>query len=118
MKSLGRSGPPPCPASAMLGQVSAMGGGCVARRPSLSGNSDGLQGVGVKSSEPDGPETLPPQNHAKQRLKQKVLTKIPRSGHTRILCNSSLTETVRYTDRKSTRLNSSHSQISYAVFCL
>src|SRR5688572_31381219 len=23
-----------------------------------------------------------------------------------------------YTDRKSTRLNSSHSQISYAVFCL
>ena len=76
-----------------------MGGGCVARRPSLSGNSDRLQGVGVKSSEPDGPETLPPQNHAKERLKQKVLTKIPRSGHTRILCNSSLTETVRYTER-------------------
>src|SRR5256886_13122155 len=25
---------------------------------------------------------------------------------------------VRWTDRKSTRLNSSHSQISYAVFCL
>src|SRR5580692_9815915 len=25
---------------------------------------------------------------------------------------------VRYRDRKSTRLNSSHSQISYAVFCL
>src|SRR2546427_8643750 len=25
---------------------------------------------------------------------------------------------VRQTDRKSTRLNSSHSQISYAVFCL
>src|SRR2546430_13584592 len=24
----------------------------------------------------------------------------------------------KYTDRKSTRLNSSHSQISYAVFCL
>src|SRR2546430_11164915 len=24
----------------------------------------------------------------------------------------------RYSDRKSTRLNSSHSQISYAVFCL
>src|SRR2546427_8478727 len=24
----------------------------------------------------------------------------------------------RFTDRKSTRLNSSHSQISYAVFCL
>src|SRR2546430_7020184 len=27
-------------------------------------------------------------------------------------------ETLRWTDRKSTRLNSSHSQISYAVFCL
>src|SRR2546430_2986784 len=26
--------------------------------------------------------------------------------------------TKRYEDRKSTRLNSSHSQISYAVFCL
>src|SRR2546427_8212257 len=30
----------------------------------------------------------------------------------------SATLTVRGTDRKSTRLNSSHSQISYAVFCL
>src|SRR3972149_869779 len=28
------------------------------------------------------------------------------------------TETRRHEDRKSTRLNSSHSQISYAVFCL
>src|SRR2546427_13040573 len=27
-------------------------------------------------------------------------------------------EAIRITDRKSTRLNSSHSQISYAVFCL
>src|SRR2546430_13376335 len=27
-------------------------------------------------------------------------------------------QSVRGTDRKSTRLNSSHSQISYAVFCL
>src|SRR2546430_16015868 len=29
-----------------------------------------------------------------------------------------LTYTRRWEDRKSTRLNSSHSQISYAVFCL
>src|SRR2546421_8839812 len=28
------------------------------------------------------------------------------------------TASVGYTDRKSTRLNSSHDQISYAVFCL
>src|SRR2546430_13665532 len=31
---------------------------------------------------------------------------------------SSHVSTLRQTDRKSTRLNSSHSQISYAVFCL
>src|SRR2546430_12699463 len=29
-----------------------------------------------------------------------------------------LTQRLEYQDRKSTRLNSSHSQISYAVFCL
>src|SRR5256886_10035677 len=29
-----------------------------------------------------------------------------------------VTTRVRFRDRKSTRLNSSHSQISYAVFCL
>src|SRR2546430_6173803 len=34
-----------------------------------------------------------------------------RAAHERIESNESL-------DRKSTRLNSSHSQISYAVFCL
>src|SRR2546430_10845550 len=35
-------------------------------------------------------------------------------------CSSSRTRTGRqcFVDRKSTRLNSSHSQISYAVFCL
>src|SRR2546430_13147612 len=33
------------------------------------------------------------------------------------LCHASLPAR-RTTDRKSTRLNSSHSQISYAVFCL
>src|SRR5256886_4102459 len=43
-------------------------------------------------------------------------------GNTRvrsiIVCVSSLPEAHDYADRKSTRLNSSHSQISYAVFCL
>src|SRR2546430_13079894 len=34
----------------------------------------------------------------------------------RIMLNS--VATVHHVDRKSTRLNSSHSQISYAVFCL
>src|SRR2546430_12391182 len=32
--------------------------------------------------------------------------------------NASLPRSAFQTDRKSTRLNSSHSQISYAVFCL
>src|SRR2546430_8259616 len=32
--------------------------------------------------------------------------------------NESRLSRVRHADRKSTRLNSSHSQISYAVFCL
>src|SRR5688572_1221406 len=32
--------------------------------------------------------------------------------------NTKMLFTLFYTDRKSTRLNSSHSQISYAVFCL
>src|SRR5258708_31530761 len=34
---------------------------------------------------------------------------------TRVLCSRSV---IRETDRKSTRLNSSHQIISYAVFCL
>src|SRR2546422_8252860 len=32
--------------------------------------------------------------------------------------NNAFYNTLRYTDRKSTRLNSSHGYISYAVFCL
>src|SRR2546430_11338065 len=46
---------------------------------------------------------------AKARVKTK---KAPRPGQDALLCKESLG------DRKSTRLNSSHSQISYAVFCL
>src|SRR2546430_13493842 len=38
--------------------------------------------------------------------------------HLKSLINTSLFENQRRLDRKSTRLNSSHSQISYAVFCL
>src|SRR5256886_10747819 len=36
----------------------------------------------------------------------------------RFLARKVIEKTTRFTDRKSTRLNSSHSQISYAVFCL
>src|SRR2546430_12005396 len=34
------------------------------------------------------------------------------------LCRLLFCPRLKHTDRKSTRLNSSHSQISYAVFCL
>src|SRR5256886_12987152 len=44
-----------------------------------------------------------------QALAGKSLTVFGDGSQTRSFC---------YVDRKSTRLNSSHSQISYAVFCL
>src|SRR5688572_32693644 len=46
-----------------------------------------------------------------QEIEKYILGFFQAEGHTRILANELL-------DRKSTRLNSSHSQISYAVFCL
>src|SRR2546427_4657333 len=48
----------------------------------------------------------------------------PRGPDVRLLCaapawnDPSVKKEARISDRKSTRLNSSHSQISYAVFCL
>src|SRR2546430_11193237 len=39
-------------------------------------------------------------------------------GRVAFLTDSNTTYEIDQTDRKSTRLNSSHSQISYAVFCL
>src|SRR2546427_6080309 len=41
-----------------------------------------------------------------------------RGGRVTAVAGSSAQPLVYYIDRKSTRLNSSHSQISYAVFCL
>src|SRR2546430_9420197 len=43
---------------------------------------------------------------------------LPRSGGRRTSRSTRPSRRVRPRDRKSTRLNSSHSQISYAVFCL
>src|SRR2546430_10388938 len=40
------------------------------------------------------------------------------SGHEEYVTKHAYDVAERYRDRKSTRLNSSHSQISYAVFCL
>src|SRR2546427_2571739 len=44
---------------------------------------------------------------------------VPRAMHARaVAAAKAAAEGVKVGDRKSTRLNSSHSQISYAVFCL
>src|SRR2546427_4712352 len=59
-------------------------------------------------------------SHVKRRgAMAKACTPLPWSGEynhssSRLVSNSH----EQYLDRKSTRLNSSHSQISYAVFCL
>src|SRR2546430_13258731 len=52
--------------------------------------------------------TMSPSNHTRQR------EDVPRGA----LQNARMPPMAKGTDRKSTRLNSSHSQISYAVFCL
>src|SRR2546430_8555928 len=64
-----------------------------------------------------------PQRHVKEKNVQKLRNPVARSGTTRLDCQMGQPNQPPHgaraaTDRKSTRLNSSHSQISYAVFCL
>src|SRR6202049_912209 len=49
-----------------------------------------------------------------------IWARLPRSNRTspRITCFRSRSSSAAWADRKSTRLNSSHTDISYAVFCL
>src|SRR5688572_32348583 len=47
-----------------------------------------------------------------------ILRAVPLNGGSAADLRFRLTNYVHFLDRKSTRLNSSHSQISYAVFCL
>src|SRR3990167_10033927 len=59
----------------------------------------------------------------KDSLVQRLLEPAESSTHKRTILEHALTgqelwTVVQLEDRKSTRLNSSHSQISYAVFCL
>src|SRR2546421_4983048 len=61
--------------------------------------------VGIDDPPPPSPDLLP---KAIERLLRRPLRPVP----VRAL------EEIRRGDRKSTRLNSSHDQISYAVFCL
>src|SRR3712207_9007512 len=70
------------------------------------------------------PIYAPPQRHGRATDARPVLPPLrPRRGHVRVL--RQLARAVRRDDpqasgqdRKSTRLNSSHANISYAVFCL
>src|SRR2546427_2093718 len=57
--------------------------------------------------------------HHAGRLRGLGKTRLPARNHPSLMVKScSAIFTVLILDRKSTRLNSSHSQISYAVFCL
>src|SRR5690348_17804192 len=47
-----------------------------------------------------------------------IAPKLTADGHALLLINPHVTFNFRSSDRKSTRLNSSHPSISYAVFCL
>src|SRR2546430_10356095 len=55
-----------------------------------------------------------------REFKDEYFTDAPRSGRPKVITEETLTNVLEMVrkDRKSTRLNSSHSQISYAVFCL
>src|SRR2546430_6736508 len=57
------------------------------------------------------------QNRQQRRLVSFQVFSLSAGRHA-VVVNPGLSPGVSETDRKSTRLNSSHSQISYAVFCL
>src|SRR2546430_8186731 len=64
-------------------------------------------------------DALPISHIAGKPAHQIVKTRIPNATYCEPQIGSiGLTEKQAREDRKSTRLNSSHSQISYAVFCL
>src|SRR2546430_10363714 len=52
------------------------------------------------------------------KLRGKGIANLEGRGHGDLLARVMVEVPTRLKDRKSTRLNSSHSQISYAVFCL
>src|SRR5207245_5975058 len=59
---------------------------------------------------------LPPPDA--EELAMLAFTAAPRLANSRLSCQIKLTAALDGLDRKSTRLNSSHGSISYAVFCL
>src|SRR2546430_11430867 len=91
--------------------------------PSLAGWSFGIQGYHFLWPDfPNCPTTTPP-----FPAPGLFPVRSPLLGESRLISFPPVTEMFQFTgfapytyelDRKSTRLNSSHSQISYAVFCL
>src|SRR5206468_11572729 len=57
----------------------------------------------------------PPSSHSPGRAPRRLTHRSPSRSRSRFRCRCPRS---RHRDRKSTRLNSSHDQISYAVFCL
>src|SRR2546427_7876822 len=69
---------------------------------------------GIQPLRPKGFQMRPPSSCTMKRP-----TRVPASSTVRIKSASNMiAKWYQMLDRKSTRLNSSHSQISYAVFCL
>src|SRR2546426_2151173 len=54
----------------------------------------------------------------RRRLERRASLRLQHAGRRGRLCRSRAVAPSRHRDRKSTRLNSSHLVISYAVFCL
>src|SRR2546430_8728077 len=63
-------------------------------------------------------EVYGPESSGKTTLALHVVAEIQKKGGTAAYVDAEHALDPVYADRKSTRLNSSHSQISYAVFCL
>src|SRR2546430_8898643 len=57
-------------------------------------------------------------NRSTKNYTSRFLLPLPGGRVSKAKQNIPIAKPCVYTDRKSTRLNSSHSQISYAVFCL
>src|SRR2546427_5834321 len=108
-----------------LGTVQELGR--VVREPPRGDRVEGLQDRYLTGDRPGGGEAeqnrrRPHSHHLMTTERQRpygaspggeVTTSFPNKP-----CSSSKGPAVKNRDRKSTRLNSSHSQISYAVFCL
>src|SRR2546430_12399172 len=72
----------------------------------------------VEIAETDRRDSLRPRGHAQHALEGHLGLAVRIDGRRRRILADRLRPSVAVEDRKSTRLNSSHSQISYAVFCL